>query len=95
MSWMASYDVTDRNMEQTSLAASETPEHEEQQTAALKAVIGLIESGAVGDPTGSYKVVISGHGNPGHEPADGWGNDFISINVSQVSSDGSNPADTD
>src|SRR5512142_3484513 len=59
------------------------------QTAKMM-VINVLASGAV---TGSHvdeplrhgiSVSISGHANPGHDPAPGWSNDSMTVSVYQV-----------
>lgn len=37
---------------------------------------------ALGDKAQSFSVNISGHGNPGHGPAEGWANETLSVSVS-------------
>lgn len=56
----------------------------EQVNAARAAAKGLVASGAVGDGEKAFSVTLSGHSNEGHEPADGWANDCVTVNVVQV-----------
>jgi hypothetical protein len=67
-------------------------EHVDDQVRVARAVVTqIIESGAVGRDTnvpGGHKdftVTLSGHGNAGHEPAQGWANDCLSIHITQKS----------
>lgn len=56
----------------------------EQVKAAREAAKALVASGAVGDGDKAFTVTLSGHSNEGHEPADGWANDCVTVNVVQV-----------
>jgi len=56
----------------------------EQINAARAAAKGLIASGLVGDGDKAFTVTLSGHSNEGHEPADGWANDCVTVAISQV-----------
>ena len=52
---------------------------------ACGAVVALVNSGAYGDPDlHTFSVVLSGHANENHKPAEGWVNDFISIAIHQL-----------
>lgn len=52
---------------------------------ARSAVLALIDSATVGDPElHTFNVSLAGHANPGHEPAEGWSNDCVSVSVSQA-----------
>lgn len=51
----------------------------EQITEAIAAVSGIVDSGAVGK---QVTVSMYGHANAGHEPADGWANETVTITVS-------------
>jgi hypothetical protein len=60
-------------------------EHVDEAAAAAKqAALDLIASGVVGDGDAPIRVSLSGHANPDHEPAEGWANDFVSINIYQL-----------
>lgn len=52
--------------------------------AARSAAKNLIASGAIGDETRSFTVTMSGHSNEGHEPADGWTNDCVTVAIQQA-----------
>ena len=48
-------------------------------------VFDLVATGALGDPMKhKFSVSLVGHANPGHEPAEGWANDSVTISISQV-----------
>jgi hypothetical protein len=65
---------------------STVPEHLDQFAKAKTVAQDIILSGVLGDPaTKRFNVNIGGHGNPNHEPAQGWVNDCISISISQLS----------
>jgi hypothetical protein len=88
MSWSAKYTVNP-NAEQSEIVTEvhrsnlDSEEHQHQHDAALMAAVQALTTGAVGRPEKTYDVSISGHSNPDHEPAEGWANDFISIQVTQ------------
>lgn len=65
----------------------EVPEHREQYKAAIGAVNALlmVHINSIGGFDKTYRIILTGHGNPGHEPTEGWANDFISITITQVS----------
>lgn len=54
---------------------------------AREAAKQIIASGAVGPIDGeteaSFTVALNGHSNEGHEPADGWANDCMTVVVTQ------------
>lgn len=87
MSWSESFtdltvddlaDLEPRN------AGTSEPASYEQFTAARDAIAMLIQTGAVGDPdTKRFSGSLTGHANPGHEPAAGWANDGVYISFSQ------------
>ncbi len=55
----------------------------ESVNAAIEAARGIINSGVVG--TGSVYVVVSGHANPGHQPAPApTATDTVSISVTST-----------
>lgn len=85
MSWGTSWKVRGNEVWDLTENGLDTPEHEEQAEVAGAAAAQLILSGAFGDPGKAFRVTLSGHGNSGHEPAEGWSNDFIQISVSQLS----------
>ena len=47
------------------------------------AAVDLIEIGAVGALDRRYRITLSGHVNPNHEPREGFSNDFVQMTVSQ------------
>lgn len=52
--------------------------------AAKQAVVGLIESGIVGDKgKEDFVIEISGHENEGHKKAAGYTNDTIRVSITQ------------
>lgn len=92
MSWSISYPsredfVADRRSDPN--MRSNTTEVDAQIRAARAAAAAVIDSGTVGQdanvPQGrkDFAISISGHANPGHEPAQGWANDCINISISQ------------
>lgn len=95
MSWSASKRVEGDTPEDLILAVDsielqdygdKSAEVREQFQLAKGMANNLVQSGAVGRGKGkSYQVTLSGHANPKHEPRQGYANDMISINVSQVS----------
>lgn len=94
MSWSASLVVRagepePRDGDITLTNVDEVPEHLEQYREALAAAFGVLLSGVVGGTDKNYRMALSGHGNPGHEPdADGvMANDMLSINIYQVELD--------
>lgn len=89
MSWSAEFRLeagqTEPSEEVKVTNIDGVPEHLEQYREAIASAFGVLVSGVVGDPrTHAYVVRMSGHGNPDHEPAEGWANDFVSIVISQV-----------
>lgn len=59
-------------------------EGEAQLRVAKAAAKDIIESQAVGGDGKQFNVSLSGHANPGHEPASGMANDFVTVSVGQV-----------
>lgn len=84
MSWSASWTVDDGVWEDSSESNVALEYHADQYREALDAAWGLIKSGVVGDPDAKYRVTLTGHGNPNHEPLSGWSNDFVSVAIYQV-----------
>lgn len=89
MSWGASFIVKSGATPETidfsdTANVEEVPEHLEQYREAVSAAFGVLLSGVVGDGGKDYKVVLSGHANEGHEPADGWASDCVTINIFQL-----------
>lgn len=61
-----------------------TVEAREQIDGAVEMVDELIVRGVLGDPDKfDFSVSLSGHANASHEPAPGWSNDSVSINIYQ------------
>jgi hypothetical protein len=86
MSWSATFKVDASNEEAVELVTSsglDTDEHKLQHDQGLIAAMQLLMSGVVGSHERVYTVTLSGHGNPGNEPAPGWSNDFVNIQVVQ------------
>lgn len=87
MSWSARFRVDSSNVEEpfTKIDAFglDTDEHKRQHDEALLAATQVLINGAVGSPNKTYMLTLSGHGNPNHEPVNGWSNDFVSITVTQ------------
>lgn len=65
----------------------------EQVNAARAAAKGLVASGAVGDSEKAFTVTLSGHSNEGHEPADGWANDCVTVTIAQVAAPAAEESD--
>lgn len=85
MSWSATFRVTpEEGLVQESKSNTELPQHRDQFQEAVLAAAELLTSNVVGDADKSYRITFSGHGNPNHEPAPGWANDFVSITIAQV-----------
>lgn len=92
MSWSASFNsvaALDRD-EPTFLSPSDmsvwSPESREQYHAARQQAKALIQTGAAGDPSKmDFSIGIGGHANHEHRPANGYGNDFITVSVNQKS----------
>lgn len=57
---------------------------QDQLKAARTAVKGLIDSGCIGSLEHDYRVSISGHSNPDHDPAQGMANDAIQLSIYQI-----------
>lgn len=57
-------------------------ESKEAVLIAKEAVLRIVGSGKLG--VGTFDVHLSGHANTGNEPTPGWGNDFISINITKI-----------
>lgn len=55
----------------------------EQLEVGMRAARSIVDGGAVGYRQDRYTVTLSGHSNPGHRPADGYANDFVSVSVQQ------------
>lgn len=86
MSWSASYIWNGNKQTEISVhLQTELPvESKAQADVAFDASAALILSGAVGSPEKKYKVMLSGHANPGNEPNPGWSNDSLTINIYQL-----------
>lgn len=60
------------------------PAMKEQFDVAVKAAALIAESGAVGSSNKVFNVLLSGHGNPDHEPTGSWVNDCVTVSVNQA-----------
>ena len=58
-------------------------EPKEQFDLAVEVARTIIASGAVGQGK-SFRVNLSGHANPGHEPQEGWATDAMTVSVFQA-----------
>lgn len=70
------------DLDVTPQPAPEGAPWEEQFRSALVALLALSE--AVGTDDDYFTVSISGHANPNHEQAEGWGDEFVSVTLSVV-----------
>lgn len=59
-------------------------ENSEQVSVAILAAILIAKSEAVGESTKKFNVTLTGHSNPGHQPASGMSNDGIYVSVYQA-----------
>ena len=85
MSWSATFRVTpEEGLVEESTSNVDLSHHQDQLGQAVLAAAGLLTSNVVGGADKSYRITLSGHGNPNHEPAPGWANDFVSITIAQV-----------
>jgi hypothetical protein len=89
MSWSISFkdvktaeDMATEKAEHKALGFPVLKQVEEQLDAARVVALTLMESGTVGKDK-TFRVALSGHANPDHEPASGWANDCITVNVYQ------------
>lgn len=55
----------------------------EQLRAAKVAAKDLIQTQTLGSEDKTYSVTLSGHANPGHEPASGMANDSVYVSITQ------------
>lgn len=62
-------------------AVVDSPEEEEQVTAATGVLEDLINSGALGE--GPFFADLSGHANPDHKPRPGYVSDTVTVSVRQ------------
>lgn len=60
----------------------ESDEHQMQLRAAIDAARALIN--VAGRPGDRYNLNLSGHGNPGFAPTDGWSDCTVTVSVSQI-----------
>jgi hypothetical protein len=87
MSWSLGYkSLADFQNEKPEypLAPNPTEEVTEQVELARRLATTAIDSGVIGEGK-DYRISLAGHANPNHEPVDGWANDMLSINISQLS----------
>ena len=86
MSWSARIKLTrpDNVEVLESSPGLETNDEAAEQFVAAAALAGqVIDSGVVGYES-DYIISVSGHANPDHKPAEGWANDYVNIQVTQV-----------
>lgn len=90
MSWSASYVWNGQTQTETQIHVQpELPvESKAQADVAFDASSAIILTGVIGSSEKKYKVMLSGHANPGHEPNPGWANDCITINIYQLEETG-------
>jgi hypothetical protein len=86
MAWSVRYGSkkalqSDKPTEQSPDVGGVHPETNRQHSAARKAALDVIASGAVGK--GDVEVTIAGHTNPDHEPKEGYVNDNVTITIKQ------------
>lgn len=86
MSWSASWKSVPGELERVEVQESNIvgDEHVLQYKAVKVAVAEILFTDALGGPEKGYRVVVGGHGNPDHEPVEGWSNDCITINIYQL-----------
>lgn len=90
MSWWISYSSKDdfaNDVRATGSVADAdvTDEAKEQIKAARDAAEAIIDGGSAGASGKDFTVSLNGHANTGHDPAPGWANDCVGINVTQKS----------
>jgi hypothetical protein len=92
MSWAAKYKITLTpvdNHAQVDLESSQlqSGNGEKESADAINEAIQiaqlLVESGKFG--LGTFSVNLNGHANDGNKPKEGWSNDFVNIQIYQVS----------
>lgn len=92
MSWSASFTYRQPHngeagsSREFTLSNTQVPENKDQYEHALDVAMRILSSGVVGSTDKTFKVNLSGHGNPNHEPKTGWANDQMTISVTQVGS---------
>lgn len=84
MSWSTSFKAKGSNVYDVQEFGLESLEAQKAAEQAGDLAALLVISGVVGSIDKTYKVTVSGHANPKNEPVEGWGNDFVSINVYQI-----------
>jgi hypothetical protein len=84
MSWGATYTINPDGKSEIENFSVKGPDAVEAFEAASNLADYLVEKGVVGDITKTFKVSLSGHANPDHEPKSGWANDFVQITITQV-----------
>jgi len=88
MSWSASFTVTPgmspEEFEPSTSNVDDVDEHLDQYREAIASAFGIILSGVVGESDKTFKVQLSGHGNPNHEPQAGWSNDTVTVTIYQA-----------
>lgn len=90
MSWSTHYNGLEqfRKDEPAYPAQNFDPALEVEFTEQLKAARGVVEalvaSGAIGGAGKDYRISLSGHANPGHEPRAGYANDCVTVSITQA-----------
>jgi len=91
MSWSASLkepillkDLTMDSFTFTPQTGNGAQESSEQFERAFHAAGDLLDTGALGGDDKKFVVSLAGHANEGHEPVQGWANDYISISITQA-----------
>lgn len=85
MSWSATYlfEGSDIVHEVTPMAGQDSEEAQAAHQAAFDAASALIGTKTVGENK-KFKVIVSGHANPGNVPVAGWSNDCLNISIYQL-----------
>ena len=65
-------------------ALQQNPEGGDQFDAVAAAVEAIIASGSLGGAEKTFAVNMHGHGNPNHEPREGWANDCAGLSIAQL-----------
>lgn len=86
MSFSLSFNVVDgEQADNFAYSGTSTSEEHIQMSKFGEAIaMAIVSSGVVGTSDKRFNVVVSGHGNPNHEPLSGWSNDYIQIQVTQM-----------
>lgn len=90
MSWSTSFkfengDLSEEDAKKLNeLGPTLSTEAQEQASNAAIVAATFIDAGIVGDPAGSFQIILSGHANPGHKITPGWANDCVAIAIYQT-----------